>query len=169
MKIYCLFCETRKAGIVLRIAEDRFGCKGISPLQTQHTWSRGRMIDRERELLPGYLFLYFDEGIPAPDKSELSDLDGVIRCLHDTAGQCELTGRDAQFAMMLLDKGGRIGKTQVFREGQRIRIRDGMFEGLETRILKVDHRASRMQVEIPFANQMIRTWLEYELAEPDNG
>ncbi len=65
--------------------------------------------------------------------------------------QYELTGSDEAFALMLLRQNGIIGKTQVYQEGQMIRICEGAYEGIETRILKVNRRNMRMQIEIPFA------------------
>ena len=123
------------------------------------------MIDRVRDLLPGYVFLYFEDEKAEPDA--LSSLQGVIRCLSDTDHGFELTGSDEAFAMALLDKGGVIGKTQVYREGDRIRICKGAFAGVAAEIRKVDHRASRMMIEIPFAHRKIKTWVEYEIVEPE--
>lgn len=171
MFTYCLFCEPGKSRFVMRAAEAMQGCRAISPKQIQHTWSRGKMVDIERDLLPGYIFLYFEE--EKPESSRLRSLQGVVRCLRDSGGNYELGGSDELFALMLLDKDGIVGKTPVFQVGQRITVCEGAFAGLKTKILKVDHRASRMLVEIPFANRPVRTWLEYEIvrsdeAEPDD-
>ena len=163
MRIYCLFCETVKCERVASIAEREFGCIAISPKQIQHTWLNGKMVDIVHDLLPGYVLLYSEE---APlDARRIQSIQGVIRCLHTTDGQYELRGSDEQFALMLLDKNGVIGKTKVFQEGQRIRICEGSYEGLETRILKVNRQKRRMQIEIPFANMTVRTWVEFEIAE----
>ena len=49
----------------------------------------------------------------------------------------------------------------------RIRIREGAFEGVPAEIVKVDRRRARMMIEIPFANRSVRTWVEYEIVEPE--
>ena len=67
--------------------------------------------------------------------------------------------------MMLLDRGGVVGKTPVYQEGDRIRIRDGAFAGVEARILRVKPRYSRMEIELNFAHRPVRTWVEYEIIE----
>ena len=41
----------------------------------------------------------------------------------------------------------------------------GVFEGVETKILKVNRRNMRMQIEIPFAGRPVRTWVEYEVVK----
>ena len=158
MNIYCVFCEPGKARFVASAAKACFGCETISPTTIQHTWKKGQMTDVERELLPNYVFLYFREGRPGYDR--LSYMQGVIRCLRSSdRDEYELAGEDREFAMML-------GKTRVYQEGDRIRISEGNFAGLKTEIRKVDHRNHRMQIEIPFAGRMVRTWVEYETIEP---
>ena len=163
MLIYCLFCEAAKCDLVAVFAEREFGCTAISPKQIQHTWSGGKMVDIVHDLLPGYVLLYSEEG--PLEIRRIETIQGVIRCLCTTDRQYELRGSDEQFALMLLDKNGVIGKTKVFQEGERICLCEGPYKGLETRILKVNRQKHRMQIEIPFANTAVRTWVEFEIAE----
>lgn len=170
MYVYCLFCETDKCEYIYRAAGPLFGCTALYPKQVQHTWSRGEMRDLERSLLPGYVFLYFEEDYP--EVWRFRKLHGVLRLIRGKGAPLFLQGRDEEFAMMLLRKGGRIGQTPVWEEGQRIRICEGAFAGVEAKVLKVDRRATRMQVEIPFAGRPVKTWLEYEIIkneEPEGG
>lgn len=169
MNAYCIFCETGRCRLIAKEAEILLDCRAIYPKQVQHTWSKGGMIDIEHDLLPGYVFLYAEEKL---DISLLRRISGFIRCLADQDDQIELAGSDKQFAMMLLENDGVIGKTKVYQEGQMIRICEGAYKGTETKILKVNRRNMRMLVEIPFAGMQIKTWVEYEIvenaeAEPD--
>lgn len=168
MHIYCLFCETGKCASVASAVTQLVPCRAISPKQVQHTWSKGRMVDVVHDLLPGYVLVYV-EGEPM-DVSVLSSVEGFIRCLSVADGEkgrrYELGGSDEQFALMLLSQDGIIGKTKVYQEGQMIRIVQGAYRGVETRILKVQRRNMRMQIEIPFAGRFIRTWVEYEVVQP---
>ena len=160
MYTYCLFCETGKSKYVAGEATVLFGCKVIIPKQIQHTWSKGQMINRIRELLPGYVFLYSEELI---HPSWTFRIPGVIRFLRTTDQKYELTEADEAFALFLLQADGVIGKTKVVRgEDGRLEISGESFKGAKVTILKVDHRAQRMQIEIWFAAQRIRTWIEYE-------
>ena len=165
VNIYCLFCETDKVRYISCYLRDLYACTVVIPKQIQHTWSGGRMTDTERDLLPGYLFLYSEEPL---DGTLLCRVQSVIRCLRTTDGKFELQGADEEFARMLLSRNGIIGKTPVYQVGQKIRIRDGAFAGLQTSILRVDRRAGRMQIEIPFANQKIRTWVEYDVIQAED-
>lgn len=167
MYTYCLFCETAKCSSVAIAVMQRTHCRAIYPRQVQHTWSKGKMVDIEHDLLPGYVFVYVEQ---APlDMSLLRSIQGIIRCLSSQEKQYELSGGDEQFALMLLQKDGVIGKTKVYQEGQMIRICEGAYAGVETKILRVNRRNMRMQIEIPFASQKIKTWVEYELVESVSG
>ena len=81
MYCYCLFCETGKCDYVARAAMQAFPCRAISPKQIQHTWSKGNMIDREQDLLPGYIFLYTEE--PWEEVGTLWRLKGIHRILGE--------------------------------------------------------------------------------------
>ena len=165
MYIYCLFCETAKTKYIVKAAGEMTGGIALHPRQIQHTWARGGGTrDIVNDLMPGYVFLYCET---KADIALLNGLQGVIRCLSSTAGEYELTGQDEKFALMLLEKGGIIGKTPVYQEGQIIRIAGGAFEGITAKILKVERRLTRMQIEIPFASQLVKTWVEYEIVEPE--
>lgn len=175
MVIYCLFCEPGKGDYVRIAATALFGCRAIYPKQIQHRRKDAKKSPNkhngpseeyrnvERALLPGYVFLYFEGD--SPKIWQLYRMDNVLRCLRDSAGRYELTGNDEEFAQMLLEKNGIIGKTMVYQEGDRIRICKGAFKNVQATILKVDRRTHLMQVEIQFARQPVKTWLEYEIVE----
>ena len=165
MIVYCLFCETEKCHYVAQAVTQMFGCRAISPRQIQHTWSKGHPVDIEHDLLPGYVFVYCEA--PMENPQDMRKIHGVIRCLSAGERNFELRGDDRQFALMLLEKDGVIGKTKVCEEGQMIRLQQGAFAGVQARILKVNRRNSRMLIEIPFVHQNVKTWVEYELVEPE--
>ena len=167
MLVYCLFCETVKCNYVADKAEHEFCCTAISPKQIQHTWSKGKMVDIEHDLLPGYVFLY-SENEPL-DIGRIQAIKGVIRCLCSSDKEYELTGEDEKFALMLLHNNGIIGETKVYQEGQIIRICEGAFKGLETRIVKVNRQKKRMQIEIPFANTFVKTWVGFDIINDPEG
>ena len=166
MYTYCLFCETGKCDYVARAAMQAFPCRAISPKQIQHTWSKGTVIDREHDLLPGYVFLYFEEPLRFPQ--ELRKVDRIIRCLRNTDLAYELTGSDDEFARMILQKDGVLGKTQVTETDGRFTLADDTFQAIPTRILKVDRRNHRMKIEIQVTGKAVQTWVEYEIVQKEN-
>jgi len=163
MQICCLFCQTAKCGYVATAAMQAFDCKAISPKQIQHTWDKGHMTDRVHDLLPGYVFLYFEDRLP--EQWELRKVDRIIRCLRTTDMMHRLQGPDEQFAEILLQKNGVIGKTLVTEQDGRFTIADETFASVETQILKVDRRNHRMKIEMRFRFSRIQTWVEYEIIQ----
>ncbi len=162
MYCYCLFCETVRCAQVARAAERLLECRAIYPVQVQRIHRREGWTELVHALTPGYVFLYAPEEL---DTARLRGTTGLLKWLRYSDGEARLQGEDERFALMLLDKDGAIGKTMVYREGERIRIKQGAFGGTETRILKVDRRNTRIQIEIPFAGNLIKTWVEYEMLE----
>lgn len=164
MYTYCLYCEAGKSGYVAVALMAKLECQAIIPKQVQHTWDKGKMVNRIHNLLPGYLFLYNEEPL---EIFALLKTPGVIRCLRSGEGSYELQGTDEEFALFLLGKKGIIGKTQVTEKDGILEITPQSFRGADVNITKVDRRNTRMQIEIRFLRQMIRTWIEYEIVKPE--
>lgn len=167
MKCYCIFCKTQQAEEVARALAKSFSCEAFYPKRIQHTWSKGKMTDIEHVLLPGYVFLYREDDAEEIDVHRLHQYEGVLKILSYEDGEYELKGQDERFARLLYRKGGVLGKTTVYEEGQRIRIFEGPLEGVSSEILKVNRRNHRMLIEIPFADTKVKTWIEYEMVEKD--
>ena len=128
-------------------------------------WSQSTRMpeDRIHDLLPGYVFLYFEDPVTFP--WQLRKVDRIIRCLRDTNLDYELHGSDQEFAEMLYKKDGVIGRTEVTETNGRFTIADETFRNLHAEILKVDRRNKRMKIEILFANNKVQTWVEYEIIQ----
>lgn len=162
MYAYCLFCETAKCDFVAHAVKQVYNCEAISPKQIQHTWDKGQYVNREHKLLPGYVFVYSEEEILQPQEIRIR-LDRIIRCMRDTSMEYRLHGADEEFALMILRKGGIIGKTEVTETDGRFTITDETFQGVPVEILKVDRRNKRMKIEMRFAGNRVQTWVEYEI------
>lgn len=165
MYCYCLFCETQKCQAVVSLIESKLGCRALYPKQVQHIRKQGEMMDLERDLLPGYVFFYAESASVVFPKD--LHINGILKILRNLDGSCELRDEDEQFALMILERQGRIGRTKVYEEGREIQISKGAFGGARSKILKLDRRNGRMQIEISFAGQKVRTWVEYEIIASD--
>ncbi len=161
---YCVYCQTQKCSHAAIQIQQIFHCRVIQPKREQLKWVKGKPIRETHDLLPGYLFLYADQEIEQPQT--LREIMGVVRCLSDQEHRYILQGNDRTFALMLLENGGMIGKMKVYREGDKIRLCDGIYTGVETEIVKVNRRNLRMLVRIPFAGMQVETWVEYEMVKP---
>lgn len=162
MYTYCLYCEAGKSKYVAEMFMALLDCKAIVPKQIQHTRSNGREVNRIHDLLPGYLFLYSETPINLPI---FLWMPGVIRGLRNSGGEYVLQEADEAFALFLLEKKGIVGKTSVTAKEGRLEISPDSFRGMDVSILRVDRRNSRMQIEIRFLRQKIRTWVEFEIIQ----
>lgn len=167
MYTYCLFCETGKCDFVARAVEQVYSCEAYSPKQIQHTWDKTQFVDREHDLLPGYVFVYSEEPVLLPQDFRRR-LDRIIRCLRDTSLEYRLHGPDEQFAMMLYRKHGILGKTEVTETDGRFTITDETFRDTRTEILKVDRRNKRMRIQMLIGGNKVQTWVEYEIVGKEN-
>ena len=160
MFTYCLFCETASCATVAKIAEIILPCRAIRPRQIQHRLRKSQADDIMRDLLPGYIFLYFEED-PYPAVTRMRGIPGVLRMMGDAKGRYVLTGKDEEFAMSILRCGGVIGKLSVYEEGNMLHLDKSDLDILDVAIRKVDRRKHRMQIQLNFANTPTTTWVEY--------
>ena len=77
MYVYCLFCRTQRCARIARLMEIRGVERAFSPKILSKYRKEGRNMDRERDLLPGYVFLFSEERII--DYEMFAGIDGVIR------------------------------------------------------------------------------------------
>ena len=164
MIAYCLFCVTQKCRALAPEIARQTGLTVLYPQQVQHTWEKGKMVDRRSDLLPGYIFVFAPQPLETP-RLVFKRFIGVLRILGKIEDDYILQEDDNLFAQSLLSMGGEIGRTKVYQEGQMIHLTDQAFGGANARILKVNRRNGRMQVEIPFAGTLVKTWVEYEMVE----
>lgn len=135
-------------------------CHTIYPVQKQNRVVRGKMTEVDIPFFPGYVFLYTDDKIV--DYRAINRLPGVIRIVSYPDSTYELRNADEEFAIMLYRCEGELTKVPVYKEGEKIVLGKGIFEGCYAKIIKVDGRNKRMKVEIKLAFSYINTWLEYK-------
>ncbi len=160
MYCYCLYCQTNKCESLINNISKKLNCTAIYPVQTRYRRVEGKVREVKQPLLPGYIFLYGEE--MQPDLSELR-IDGVFRVLTNPDGDPVLRGMDQRFALTVFQKNGRFGRMEVVQIGQVLMLKSGMFAGLPAKVLKVDRRYTRMQVEVTLFEQPVKIWMEYQI------
>lgn len=161
----CAYCETQRCAAVAKRLEKAFNCKVIQPKSVEHRREKGKPVDILHDMMPGYLLLYFAPDQSLPSVEQFRTIDGFRYLLKYSDGTLALRGDDNAFAQLMLDKGGVIGRTKVYKVGQRIHICKGAFEGVDADIVSVDRRYSRMVVKIPFSHMEVKACVEYEMVD----
>lgn len=163
MHYYCLHCQTQKNRQISEMLKKLAGVDVIRPQITQRKWKKGRQELVQHEYLPGYLFIYSEE--PLDSFYEVSRIAGVFRILGSRENGYELTGSDLSFAKMLHDLDGVIGIMKTYREGDIVKLDKSMFSGFEGRIVRLDRRKGRAQIEFDFDDSTQRVWVGYEMID----
>lgn len=164
MHIYCLFCLTAHVPAIRKILESAFSCTVLQASILQRKWVKGSSTDEPHDYLPGYLFIYSDE--PLTDLYQITRMEGVIRFLrYESEDDYEIRGNDRIFAESILASNGLISYVPVYREGDRLTVKNGLFQGQKAEIKKVDRRKQRLQLEFTFDNMNRTLWLGYDVVE----
>ena len=148
MKSYCLFCKTGSEKTVeQRINIIDSSIKAIAPVRILSERYNGKWEIRERVMIPGYVFLYFEDELAV---DTLKTLVRNYKILEYQAGERELRGSDYEYAMWIHKHDGRIGESQALFEGDTIKVVDGpLTDGVGT-IVKLDRHKRRVWVEFDF-------------------
>ena len=147
MYVYCLFCRTQRCSRIARLIEIRGADRAFSP----------KILSRERDLLPGYVFVFSEERLDG--YGIFAGIDGVIRRVGRTETGYELEGADREFALGLLEKDGSVGAMKMVRIGETVRLEDSLFDGSEGVVTKIDYRKERARIDFKFEGNDGHAWV----------
>lgn len=157
MYVYCLFCRTQRCTRIAQLLEIRGVDRAFSPKILSHLRKEGVNLARERDLLPGYVFIFNEERLVTFDL--FAGIDGVIRRVGRNEDGYELEGPDRDFALNLYEKDGLVGAMKLVKVGDTVRLEDNLFEGSEGVVTKVDYRKERARVDFRFESNACHTWI----------
>ena len=165
MFAYCLFCRTQRCHIIADLLEKKGADRAFSPQIVSRQRKQGRLEEHRHDLLPGYVFVYTEEEQKNRDLSQ--GIDGVVRWLRNDDGTTALTRADYSFAMDLYEKNGIVGALTVLKEGEKVRIKDSIFESYGGTIESIDHRKQRARVRFRFDGQERAVWVACDVLYKD--
>ena len=157
MYAYCLFCRTQRCARIAQLLEIRGAERAFSPKILSKQRKQGVNFDRERDLLPGYVFLFSEERLVNFDL--FAGIEGIIRRVGRTETGYELEGADRDFAIGLLEKGGKVGALKMIKLGETVRLEDSLFDGSEGVVTKIDYRKERARVDFRFEGNDCHAWI----------
>ncbi len=160
MYVYCLFCRTQRCARIACLLEARGVKRAFSPRILLKQRVEGKNVHRERDLLPGYVFLFHEEPLAGWDM--FSGIDGIIRRVGQADQGYEMEGPDRAFALSLLEKNGRIGAMKLTEAGEKVRLADPLFDGSEGVVTRIDYRKERARVDFRFEGNACHTWVAIE-------
>ena len=164
MYAYCLFCRTQRCSRIAQLLEIRGVDRAFSPKILSKQRKQGQNYDRERDLLPGYVFIFSGERLV--DYETFAGIDGVIRRVGRTETGYELEGADREFAFDLLEKDGKVGALKMVKVGEKVRLEHSLFDGSEGVVTKIDYRKERARVEFRFDGNDCHAWIAVDGIRP---
>ena len=167
MYFYCFFCATVKCALVASTIRQRFGMTAFSPRIIQRKWIKGACFEEEKPYLPGYVFVCSEA--PIENFVEIRMMEGVIRCLGQRDEGYRLQGDDLKFAKMLYEHDGVLGIMKTYREGDRVKLVKSMLGDFDARIVKLDPRKGRAQLQYDFDGSSYKVWVGYDMIDDVDG
>ncbi len=145
---YCLMCRTGNELDVIRIVSKYAPeLTVLSPTRILPEKISGQWRDREKALLPGYVFLYTDLDFH-PSIRRMSR--HFFKYLSYELGSRQLYGNDKAYADWIYQHHGKIQPSRILTEGDRLRVIDGPLQDQVGTIIKLDKHKRRVWVKIEF-------------------
>ncbi len=147
--------------------EDYFG-QIIIPKERVTELRNGKRIQKERKLYPGYLM------------AEVEFNDRILYLFRETSGVGDFVGGGVnrppvpmpprEVERMLSKQGAIKEQAQVvkpqFEKGDRVKVRDGTFAGMEGEVKELLEALGRVRVELTIFGRPVPVELEYWQVEP---
>jgi len=163
LKAWCVFCRTgSEKGVAQFVTTLNGRVEAIAPVRVLQEKRKGKWVQREQILFPGYVFLYAEEEI----KFELiKKVPRLSKILDYEAGLKELRGSDYEYSKWIYRHQGHIGTSKVLTEGRTAKVIDGpLLDGFGT-IVKLDKHKRRVWIELEFDGQVRLVSLSAECVE----
>ena len=169
MNFYCIWVQTGKEDAYIREMYDTLRDKEDAPEFELYFFKKEMRLKNGKEYMesffPGYVFLKTSE-------SDIQKLlvfkqgKGFVRFLPQTKDAQPLSQNDVEIIQSILKFGSTIGIVHVdFNEDDRIVILDGPFKDFRGKVIAVNRRNKRVNVQFDFMNGLKVVGLTYEVVK----
>jgi len=151
MNAYCLMCRTGQELHVVKLVR-RYAPEldALAPVRILPEKVAGQWRNREKALLPGYIFLYTDLDFH-PNIRRMSR--HFFKYLSYELGSRQLHGNDLAYAEWLYRQHGEIQPSRILATGDRIRVLEGPLTDTFGTIVRLDKHKRRVWVNFDFDGQ----------------
>ncbi len=175
MRYYCLFCragaeKTFAKNLRFLLKRDYPCCDDASvifPVRLLTERKKGVWKSKEQPLLPGYVFLYLDDGEPFPSL-QVRQCDGYYRVLKYPDGSSDLRGADREYAQWIRSHEGVLKPSQVSLDaGNMITVISGPLKDMKGKVVKLDKHKKRVVVAFEFVGELREVNLSVEFVSKE--
>lgn len=152
MRSYCIFCKSGSEQTVAdTINSLHKGLLAIAPQKIIQE-KRNRIWEkRSLALLPGYVFLYSEDGLDA--RQSRVRVTDMYKILQYDGGFKELLYEDSEYSMWIYNNQGNITPSRILSDGEAVQVIDGPLLNCLGRIIRLDKHKRRALVEFNFDGQ----------------
>lgn len=158
LNAYCLQCITGYERYVVTDLKKRGIEEAYFPISILNERRQGHWINRERALLPGYVFFFCRENIQSLNITG----EKIVHVLRYSDGCTALLGSDLAFAMLVRRYAGCFTLSKALKEGDQVQIVEGPLADRIGRLIYIDKHKRRALIEIEFAGQPRKMALSFE-------
>ncbi len=148
MEAFCIFCKNGSEQKIIKIInENSRNVTALAPTRIVQEKRGNTWTKSEKPLIPGYIFMYTEDPQDLISSPKVKDM---YKILEYDPGTRNLTGPDYDYAMWIYNNHGKIIPSQVFEDGDEIKVLDGPMANFGGRIIRIDKRKKRALVEFDF-------------------
>lgn len=167
MKWYAIFVETGREEEVQKYIELLFPNEDINTLVPKRKLierKRGQTYESIKILIPGYVLVHTNMSDEL--YYGLKALPAVYRVLKDDSEPIPIREEEMSMILSLTRYGETIELSDVYKEGNQIKVLNGPLKGMEGIIEKFDHRKKRVKVRLEFLGEYKRVDLGANMVVP---
>ena len=157
--IVCVACRPHSDETVAEQIRLRCGAEAIAPTWVKEVKSGGQYSEKVMQLMPGYVFAYFDD---METMRSIRRLDHVIRILKYEDGSFDLLGSDRAFAEWIYGHDGQIGVSRALKVGDTMQIVDGPLKDYEGVVRRVNKHDRYADLEIKFQGRIWKVSVSFQ-------
>lgn len=157
MNWYAIFVETGREEEVQKYIKLLFSGEEIHTLVPKRKLierKQGKTYEKIKNLIPGYVLTYTDMS----DRLYygLKSLPAVYKVLKDECEPIPIKDEEMTMILSLTRYGDTIELSNIYKEGNQIKVLNGPLKGMEGIIEKFDHRKKRVKVCLEFLGEYKR-------------
>ncbi len=166
MQWYALFVRTGEEEVMRKFLETLLpyaNMKILIPKRKLQERRRGKIAEVVKSLLPGYVLIKTEMDVDI--YHQLKQMPGLLSILRDESELLCIPEHEIATILALTNEDDVIGFSEVYREGDRIKVWAGPMAGLEGIIDSYNHRKKRLRIRLEILGQVKKVDLGAELVE----
>jgi transcriptional antiterminator NusG len=152
---YALFVKTGEEEDMRKYLETLLpdiNMKILIPKRKLQERRKGKVYEVIRTLLPGYVLVKTEMDVDFYYR--LKKLPGLLKILRDESEPLPIPEHEIAVILALTNQGDVIDFSEVYKEGDRIKVARGPMKGLEGIIESYDHRKKRLKIRLEILGQV---------------